>query len=272
MLNPHEIVQKSIDVSIAKANRSASALFVLGIFAGIFIAFGAQSSNMVAFNLLGAPETFGLGRMVAGLIFPVGLILTVILGAELWTGNCLMITGLAARKISLPAMLRNWAIAYVGNFVGSVFVALCLFYSGLFHAGGDALGGMTVRIAVTKAALGFPEAVILGILCNALVCLAVLMAFSSKSMPGKVIGIFLPIWLFVASGFEHSIANMYYIPAGLLAKTTDVFAAASGLDGAALAGLNLQNFFLGNLLPVTIGNFIGGSLLVGGLYYFANRK
>ncbi|MDR2458441.1 MAG: formate/nitrite transporter family protein [Clostridiales Family XIII bacterium] len=271
MLKPSEILENSYITAENKTKISIPKLLILGFFAGLFIAFGAEASNMIAFNLLSNPETFGLGRMVAGAIFPVGLILVVFLGAELWTGNCLMITALLEKKIPLSKMLKNWVFVYIGNFIGAVFLAFCMQFSGLFSVGDDGLAKTTFNIALNKCNISLSSAIILGILCNILVCLAIFMASSSKSAAGKIMAIFLPIYLFVASGFEHSIANMYYITAGLLTFhfNPDLLPITAEIN---LSNFNIFGFLFHNLLPVTIGNFIGGSFFVGFLTWILYRK
>jgi formate/nitrite transporter len=271
----NEIFETSVAVAKAKAAGGTAKLVVLGILAGAFIAFASEGSNMAAFNLLADPETYGLGRAVAGVVFPTGLMLVVIAGAELFTGNTLMVGGVARREISLVSMLRNWGIVYVSNLAGSLLVVYLIATSGLLHSGGDLLGAVTIKIAAGKTALSFESAFALGILCNWLVCLAVWMAFATTSMTGKIFAIFFPIWLFITSGFEHSVANMYYIPAGIVAKSTEAYVAAAqaiGVKDAALDGLSWHGFFVSNLIPVTLGNIVGGCIFVSLAYYLAYRE
>jgi formate/nitrite transporter len=262
------------DVGVAKAGKTAINLFILGILAGAYIAFAAECSTMIAFNLLASPETFGLGRCLAGAIFPCGLILVMLAGSELFTGNTMMLLPLAQRRISLFAMLRNWVIVYVGNFVGSVLIAFLICQSGQLNGGNGLLGAMTIRIAAAKCSLTFMEAFFLGILCNWLVCLAVWMAMGAKEMSGKILAIFFPIWLFVASGFEHSVANMYYIPAGLFAAQSSTWLeTAQGITRPeVLESLTWANCVMGNLLPVTLGNIVGGGICVALAYGYVCRK
>ena len=274
-LTPQEILNVSLNVSETKAKAGFLKLVILGILAGAFIAFAAEGSNMAAFNLLLKPETFGLGRALAGAIFSVGLMLVVLAGGELFTGNTLMIGGVIKRRITAVSMLRNWVIVYIANLAGSLLIAWCMSQTGLLHSGGEMLGVVTLRIAVTKVNFTFLSALILGVLCNWLVCLAVWIAFGSESMIGKIFGIFFPIWLFVTSGFEHSIANMYYIPAGLIAKGDPAFVDAAmqlGMTQEALDSLTWGSFFVDNLVPVTIGNIIGGCVFVSMAYLFAYRE
>jgi formate transporter len=270
-LTPAEIAETTIQIGIKKTKNSSLNLFLLGILAGVFIAFASEGSNMAAFNLFAKPETYGLGKALAGAIFGTGLMLVVIAGGELFTGNTLIFTGVLDKRISLKGMLRNWFFVYLGNFVGSVFIAYMMNESGLFSSGANVLGAVTIKIATYKVALTFSQAFYLGIMCNWLVCLAVWMAYGAKDMSGKIWAIFFPIWLFITSGFEHSVANMYYIPAGIFAKANPAWAQAAlalGVSEDKLAHLNWNTFLLNNLLPVTLGNIVGGALFVGGIYWF----
>lgn len=269
-LTPSEIAEATVLNGIKKTKNTGLNLFVLGILAGVFIAFASEGSNMAAFNLFAKPETYGLGKALAGAIFGTGLMLVVIAGGELFTGNTLIFTGVLHGKITVKAMLRNWLIVYLGNLVGSVLIAYMMSESGLFSSGANGLAAVTIKIAAYKVGLSFSQAFYLGILCNWLVCLAVWMATGAKDMSGKIWAIFFPIWLFITSGFEHSIANMYYIPAGIFAKANPVWAQAAqdlGVSAEKLAHLNWSTFFINNLLPVTLGNIVGGALFVGGAYW-----
>ena len=256
------------NAGVVRAGRTFTDLTVLGILAGAYIAFASTTSTMVAFNLLAKPETFGLGRCLAGFVFPSGLILVVLAGAELFTGNVMMLLPLVRRRITLFGMLRNWGIVYAANFIGAIGVAGLIYYSGQMNAGNQLLGGVTIRIAAAKCSLTFVEALSLGILCNWLVCLAVWIALAAKDVSGKILAIFFPIWVFVAAGFEHSVANMYYIAAGLFAAQSPAFmeAAQTITKPQVLASLTWTNFFFANLLPVTLGNIIGGGVFVALAY------
>ncbi|MDR1068374.1 MAG: formate/nitrite transporter family protein [Clostridiales Family XIII bacterium] len=273
-LKPDQILEASIDAAGKKAQSGWITLAVLGFLAGAFIAFAAEGSNMAAFNLLAAAGTFGLGRALAGAMFAVGLMLVILCGGELFTGNVLMIGGVIRRRVRVRSMLRNWAIVYVCNFAGALFIAWLMSETGLFHSGGDMLGAVTVKIATAKTGLAWHSALILGLLCNWLVCLAVWLSYATGSMAGKMLGIFVPIWLFVTSGFEHSVANMYYIPAGLFAKADPAFtgmALDNGVSQSALDALSWGSFVTSNLIPVTIGNIIGGAVFVSMAYLLAYR-
>ena len=271
-LSPAEITEFSVQAAINKSKFSISKLVILGFLAGAFIAFAAEGSNMAAFNLFADPNTYGLGKALAGSIFGTGLMLVVLAGGELFTGNTMMVTAVLEKKVTIPSMLRNWTIVYIANFAGSIFIAYMMSQSGLFGSGADMLGAVTLKIAVYKVHLGFIQALYLGIMCNWLVCLAVWMSYGSTSMIGKIFAIFFPIWLFITSGFEHSVANMYYIPAGLFIKGNEKFSSLLGISSEALSDLTWKNFFIHNLLPVTLGNIIGGSILVGMMYWYSYKK
>jgi formate/nitrite transporter len=250
-------------------------MLLLGMLAGAFIAFAAEGSNMAAFNLFAKPETYGLGKVLAGAVFGTGLMLVVIAGGELFTGNTMIFAGVLGKKVSFSAMLRNWFFVYLGNFSGSVFIAYMMSQSGLFSSGANVLGAETIKIAAYKLEFTFEQAFILGLMCNWLVCLAVWMAYGAKDMVGKIAAIFSPIWLFVTSGFEHSIANMYYIPAGIMAKgNSDLVdaAVALGVSSEKIYTLGWSAFFINNLIPVTFGNIVGGGIFVAAIYWYVYIK
>jgi len=266
------------DAGVVKANKPAVDLFILGLLSGAFLSLAGAASAMASYNLLANPETFGFGRLVAAAIFPCGLILVAIAGAELFTGNTLMLLPLAQRRITVLPMFRNWGIVYAANLVGAVTMALLIVLSGQLtlpptSAQGDLLGGVTVTTAAIKCNFAFYEAFLLGIFCNWLVCLAVWMSISAKDLAGKVLVIFFPICAFVTAGFEHSIANMYFIPAGLFAaQFNPEFIEVARSIGAPVEALSWQNFFVANLLPVTLGNIVGGGGFVGMVYWYTNRE
>lgn len=264
---PKEIAEYTVGVGIRKSNIKWSKQILLGIVAGVFIAFAAQGSNMAAFNLFGNPQLYGVGKALAGAIFSTGLMMVIIAGGDLFTGNNLIILSVLEKKVTLTEMLKNWFFVYIGNFIGSVLIAYMIVASGQLHSGMNNLAAITIKIASYKISLSFYQAFLLGIMCNWIVCLAVWMAYGAKDIAGKVLAIFFPIWLFITSGFEHSVANMYYVPAGILAKTHLEYAQASGLSADKLSNLNWSSFFLNNLLPVTLGNVVGGALFVGGIYW-----
>lgn len=270
-LKPPEIMDSCIEIGVEKGNASFLKLAVLGILAGAFIAMAASGSNMAAFNLLASPETYGLGRAVAGALFTVGLMLVVAAGGELFTGNVLMFGTVLEKKLSILKMLRNWLIVYVFNLIGSLLVAYMVFASGLLDSGDSVLGVVTLKTAVAKTNLEFLPAFYLGILCNWLVCLGVWIACGAKTITGKLWGCFFPIWLFVTSGYEHSVANMFYIPAGLFAKSNQAYVDMANINPELLNQLTISGF-VGNLIPVTLGNIVGGSIMVAGAYWLAYKK
>lgn len=270
--DPQEILEVTLAKGIAKGGNPIWKQLLLAVLAGAFIAFAAAGSNMAAYPYLLHPETYGLGKLLAGLVFPVGLMLVLLAGAELFTGNTLLSVAVCARRLSVWSLLRNWFFVYAGNLLGSLLIVGLILVSGQLHSGDNLLAGVTIRIASGKVSLGFLQAVSLGVMCNWLVCLGVWLCYGAKDMAGKILGIFFPIFLFITSGFEHSVANMYYIPAGILAKAEPAYAAASGLGESVLAELTWGSFFVDNLLPVTIGNIVGGAVFVGIAYWVAYRK
>ncbi len=254
-----------------KAAYRKSKMFVLAIAAGAFIAFGAQVCLSVS---TGTAATLGWGvsKFIGAMVFATGLITVVLTGAELFTGNVMMMFSVIEKKISWAKLLRSWSIVYLGNFVGSMLIA-GLVYAGACYQNADyGLGVTTMTNALGKVDLSFTQALCRGILCNWLVCLAVWMATSSRRVIGKIFAIFFPIMTFVASGFEHSIANMFFIPSGVLLRNIPEVVAASGLDAAQLTNLTWKGFFLNNLLPVTIGNIIGALVFVVLLFWIAYLK
>ena len=270
-LTPFDIADFAINVGVKKANLTITQQFVLGILAGAFIAFGAQASSMAAHTI----SDVSTAKFLGGLIFPVGLILVLMAGAELFTGNSLMIMALAERKITLTQLLRSWIVVYLGNLAGSVLIAWLIFWSGQLNYTAGLLGGATIKAAAGKISLSFSQAFVLGVLCNWLVCLAVWMSFGAKDGISKAVCVFFPIWLFVASGFEHSVANMYYIPAGILAKSNSSFISKAlelGVSQQVIDSLTWCTMFTRNLLPVTLGNIAGGAGLVGLVYWYVYRK
>jgi len=265
-LPPAQVARKAETVGLTKAGMPTFDVFVLSVLAGAFIALGAIFATTVAAG--GAELPYGVVRLLAGLAFTLGLILVVVAGAELFTGNNLIVMAWASRRVATVALLGNWAVAWIGNFVGAFATALIVYVSEQYTFGGGAVGQTALGIAATKTSLCFVQAVVLGILCNALVCLAVWLTYGAHTTTDKILAIIPPIAAFVAAGFEHSVANMYFISIGLLVKSDDDFVA--GLDPETapdLSGLTWGSFFLDNLLPVTIGNVIGGALMVGAVYW-----
>jgi formate/nitrite transporter len=247
------------------------AVFVLSVLAGAFIAFGAVFATTVgAGNLSDAAIPYGVMRLLTGIVFCVGLILVVVGGAELFTGNNMLVMAWAGGKVTTGAVLSNWVIAFVGNFVGAIATAALVFFSTQYMFGGGSVGLNALTIANSKSALTLVPAFTLGILCNALVCLAVWMCYGARTTIDRVVTIIPPISAFVAAGFEHSIANIYFIPTGLFIKAgaPDSFWAAIGKTPTDFPALTWDNFFFANLIPVTAGNIVGGSVMVAAVYWF----
>jgi formate/nitrite transporter len=265
-LSPPEIAEEFIGIGVKKTGNRARNLIILGILAGAFIALASQGSNYAIHNI----ESIGLAKTLAGALFATGLMLVLAAGGELFTGNCLIVISCMSGKSKWTGLLRNWFFVYLGNFIGSVLVAFLIYKSGQLNATNGALGGLTIKTAAYKTGLSFENAFYLGILCNWLVCLAVWMSYGARDMGGKLLAIFFPIWLFITSGFEHSVANMYYITAGILAKSNPVWVQAAselGVTVDKLDALNIGTMFTKNLIPVTLGNIVGGALFVGMSYW-----
>lgn len=268
-MKPAETLKALIETSKVKASMPIKRMVIFGIFAGAYIAFAGAGANMAAYGLLSSTETFGLGKILSGTIFTVGLIMVVLGGAELFTGNTTMIAAVIDKRITVSSMLKNWVIVYICNFIGGVLIAFMVYYSGVLNSGEGMLGAMTVKIAAGKVNMSFGSAFVSGILCNWLVCMAVWLSTGAQTTVGKILSISFPIWLFVTAGFEHSVANMYFIPAGIFAKSNQMFTALSEMGFDALANLNWSGMFELNLLPVTLGNIVGGAVCVAIGYYTA---
>ena len=263
---PSEIYNLQVSAAVKKAALPFGRMLALAALAGMCIAFGACTSSMAAFGV----ADYGLARLVAGSVFPVGLILIVLVGAELFTGNNLMAMAWWEKKIGAGGLLRNLVWVWIANLAGSVALAAVVWGSGQWNAAGGALGAYTVKVAAGKAALAPGAAFCSGILCNVLVCLAILAAASSKQTVGKIFAIWFPIMAFVLGGFEHSVANMYYLPAGLMAKTVPAFAEKAAAAGVAVDALTVAHAAR-NLLFVTLGNLAGGVVFTAALWGRAQR-
>jgi len=267
LLSPDLIAEQVVENACKKANTKVSRLLVLGILAGAFIAFASEGSNAAIYNIPWA----GVGKALAGALFSTGLMLVIIAGSELFTGNTLMVAALAQKRISWGGMLKNWVTVYIGNFIGAVLIAWFIFMSGQLDFSSGLLGGFTIKMAAYKVSMGFTKAFFMGIMCNWLVSLAVWMAYGAKDMTGRLLAIFFPIWLFITSGFEHCVANMYYIPTGIMAKSNPIWveqAISLGASTEKINSLNWLNFLTHNLLPVTLGNIVGGVVFTGMAYWF----
>lgn len=269
---PMEIVEGFVGEGVKKATTSTMKTIVLGIMAGMFIAFGACTSNVAAHLI----QNTGVAKMAAGAIFPVGLMMIVFIGGELFTGDCLMLIGCMHKKYKVIKMIEKLIVVFFSNLIGALIVVLLAYYCGQWELSASALGAYTIKVALGKANLSFGKALCSGVLCNLAVCLAVLMGYAAKDIVGKVWAIFFPIFAFVVGGFEHCVANMYYIPAGILAARNDAYRQAAmelyGISEQALANLDVAHMVT-NLIPVTIGNIIGGMVLVAlPLYYLHHDK
>jgi formate transporter len=266
-LLPPEIALACQTAGMVKAHRDALTLLILGVLAGAFIAFGA---NFMTVTLTGAGDLpWGVAKLLGGLVFSLGLILVIVCGAELFTGDALMVVAYAGRHISLAALLRAWALVYVGNIVGAIGTALLVFLAGQHGFDHAAVGKTALAVASAKAALPTVQLFFLAVLCNVLVCLAVWMSFGARGAADKVLVIVPPIAAFVAAGFEHSIANLYFLPYGLAIKSwaTPAFWTALGQTPADYSALTL-GAAAHNIAIATIGNLVGGSLMVGAVYWF----
>lgn len=255
-------------VGVYKATSPWLTVFVLGILAGAYVGFGGFLYTTVTFDTA-AKLGLGVTKLLGGIVFSVGLMLVVIAGAELFTGNTLMISSVMSSRITFGKMVQRWGIVWVANFIGSILIALLFFYSGLWKTADGALGVAAIKVACNKLSLSFSEALWRGIGCNWLVCLAVWMALAARQTVGKIFAILFPVMAFVALGFEHCIANMYFIPTGILFVQKATLPAVHGID---VSLLNWGNLFWKNLLPVTIGNIIGGAVFVGMSYWGAYVK
>lgn len=268
---PSEVIKSNIKSAVAKANLPLAKMILLGMMAGAFIAFGGAASSVAAHGV----ADVGLARSIAGAIFPVGLMLVVFTGSELFTGNSLMIMAVIDKKITLLKMIRNLVVVYFANFIGALIIDALVFLSGQFDFSGGGLGAYTIKVALAKTSIAPVTAVISGILCNILVCLAIVLAGTAKDSIGRIFGIFFPIAAFVVCGFEHCVANMFYIPAGMLAATNTAYVQkAQELYGITAQQCSSLTHFAGteSLLFVTIGNIIGGVLFVGVVLYMVHIK
>ena len=266
-LLPPDVARRAESVGVAKVAMPVESLAALSVLAGAFISLGAIFSTVVTAGGGMAP---GLARLLGGLVFSLGLVLVVVAGAELFTGNALVVIATASRRVRVRALLRNWLIVYVGNFVGALLTTLGVVWSGIYERGDGGVGVRALDIAAAKTSLDVVEGLSPVVSGNALVCLAVWLSLSARSVTDKILAVVFPISAFVAAGFEHSVANMYFIPAGLFIKAwaPHSFWATTGTSPDDYASVTWQDFFLGNLIPVTIGNIVGGAVLVGLVYWF----
>lgn len=261
--NVGQVVEDYICGCESKVKSPVQKLLIKAVLAGAMIALGACAGNVASHAI----SNVGLARLASAVVFPVGLMMIVLIGGELFTGDCLMAMSCMTKKQSVRHVLKVLAIVYFGNMAGASLVAFGAFLSGQFNYSAGLLGAYSMKVALGKVNLSFTSALISGILCNILVCAAIVMAGASKDVTGKLLAIFFVIMLFVTEGFEHCVANMYYITAGLIAAHQPdyihVFLKHYGLTAESLQVLNLKSYLIGNLVPVTLGNMIGGAICLG---------
>ena len=262
---PAEIAARMAESGVRKAQLDAPSKLALAVLGGAFIALGACFASIVWTD---PGVGYGVARLLGGLVFSLGLILVVLAGAELFTGNVLLIVAWAARRVSTAAVARDWVLVYAGNFVGALATALGIYWARQWAFAGGSAGAVALDIAAAKLSHGFFAAFVLGAFCNALVCLAVWLCVGARTTTDRVLAIVPPITAFVAMGFEHSVANMYFIPLGLLLAGDAEVLAATGRAAMDLSAFTWSGFLWRNLLPVTLGNIVGGGLMVGAVYWF----
>lgn len=259
---PPEYVEAYINASVTKAYMPTRKLFLMGMMAGAFVAIGAASASAASHAL----TNIGVAKALAGIVFPIGLMMIIFIGGELFTGDTMMLMGAMHGQFTYHRLIRTLGWVYVSNLCGATLISILVVNSGQYAYSANALGAYTIKVAMDKCNGNFVSLLISGILCNVLVCVAVLMSMAAKDATGKVFGFLFPIFAFVIAGYEHCVANMYYIPAGMLAARQEVYVNKAielyGYTIEQLSDLNLYNFFVGNLLPVTIGNIIGGMLFI----------
>jgi formate/nitrite transporter len=261
---PREVIGGYADsLGKKKTETPAWRLFLLGIAAGFMIGFGAVASATATHAI----QNPGLARLAAGLIFPLGLGMVMLTGSELFTGNTMIYVSVISKNASIPGLLKNWICVYLGNMAGSVLLAAGISYSGQLGLSGGAMAVYAIRTAALKCSINFGPAVVLGIFCNILVCLGVLCSLTARGATGRILGAYIPVVFFIIGGFEHCVANMYYIPAGIFAASNPGYAAMASEAGVNITALNLYNFLVTNLVPVTIGNIIGGAGIAAALWY-----
>lgn len=269
--SPAEVVEMNMRAGVEKANHPLFRMILLGIMSGIFVALGGAASNTAVHSI----PNVGIDRLIIGIVFPVGLMMIIFTGGELFTGNCLMLMGVLDGRITVKAFLRNLVVVYFSNLTGALLVAGLVCMTGNLDFTDGLLGAYAIKVAVGKVAISPMGGIASGILCNILVCTAVLLALAARDIVGKIGGIFFPIMVFVVGGFEHCIANMFFIPLGIMAAQNPAYVAkaqeAYGFTTAQIEGLTVLNS-LNNFIPVTIGNIIGGMLCVALPLYYAHRN
>ncbi|MVX60420.1 formate/nitrite transporter family protein [Enterorhabdus mucosicola] len=266
IFSPTEITDNYMKASVGKAESPAWRLFILAVAAGLLIGLGGVTSSTAAHAL----DNAGMVRLVSGLIFPVGLMMVILMGTELFTGNALMITAALDGRITWGRLLRNWGIVFAGNLVGAVALAACMAFFGQLNIGGGDLAVYTAMVGAAKSSMPWMNAFVLGVFCNLMVCIAVYQANTAQDTAGRILGIFFPIMGFVLAGFEHCVADMYYVPAGIFAYLNPAYTGMIDAAGVNTAVLTFGQFVTANLIPVTLGNIVGG-VLVGLTMYACHR-
>ena len=272
MLTPAEVAEYTLNAGIKKATTPTKKVLVSAFLAGMYIALGALGSIAASYNLLANPATYGLGKMVAGLMFPAGLVLILIAGGDLFTSNILITLAALKKKVSWGQAGKNWALVWIGNLIGAAFAAALVANSGVFDWSNGLYGGVVIKNAVGKTNIGFMAAVASGVVCNLLVCATVWASYAAKNVSGKVIMGWLGIFVFVCIGVEHVVANMGYLLAGLMVKLNPMYLEAAHKTLADVANLNIGNILLHNFLPVTIGNILGGMIIAASYYFLFMSK
>ncbi len=269
---PAQVFEANMKAGEGKVQLPLLKCILLGLMAGAFIAFGGATSSAAIHNI----SNQGVAKALAGTIFPVGLMMIVFVGGELFTGDCLMLAGVVDKRFSALQLIKTLIIVWLSNMAGAVLIATLVYYSGLLDYTSGALGAFTIKVAYGKCTITPFKAICSGILCNILVCIAVLMATAARDIAGKVWAIFFPICAFVVGGWEHCVANMFYIPAGIIAATNDTYVAKAeelyGITAAQISASVNVGGFISNLIPVTIGNILGGMVFVALPLYVIHKK
>jgi formate transporter len=260
---PAAVAQKAEAVGVTKGELNTLSTILLGILAGVFIGLGAMACTVVTTN---SGLGFGINKLVGGIVFCLGLVLVVLAGAELFTGNSLIVMSWISGRTRFTSLLRNWGLVYVANLAGALSLAGLVYYTYQWTFSGYGVGANALLIANSKVNLSFGTALVRGILCNVMVCLAVWLCFGARTVVDKILAIIFPITAFVMAGFEHSVANMYFIPIGIMLAGQSAVLTAAGVSAEGVANLTWAGF-VGNLVPVTIGNIIGGAILIGAVYW-----
>ena len=272
MHSPLEIARNFVEIGIHKVKLSAWKMLILGFFAGMFIGFAGIASTTASATIASA----SVARLVSACVFPAGMAMVLVAGSELFTGNNLIIISVLQKKATVAGMLKNWFFVFLGNFIGAGFVAVMVVYSHVPDLYNGLLAQKVVAAAMSRINQSFSEAFMRGVLCNILVCIAVLMATAARDIAGKVWAIFFPICAFVVGGWEHCVANMFYIPAGIIAATNDTYVAKAeelyGITAAQISASVNVGGFISNLIPVTIGNILGGMVFVALPLYVIHKK